>query len=146
MGSTPMNDRSLIVAGVRTPIGAMNGSLASVPAPELGAACIKALVSRAGVADDIIDEVIMGNVIGAGLGQNPARQAAIFAGLPKSVGAVTVNKVCGSGSQSGHAGRPGDPRRRRRNRRRRRHGEHDPRTLPADQGPRRLPPGTWRAV
>ena len=71
--------------------------LASIPAPELGAACIRALVSRTGVAGDNLDEVIMGNVIGAGLGQNPARQAAIFGGLPKSVGAMTVNKVCGSG-------------------------------------------------
>ena len=92
-----MSDRSFIVAGVRTPIGAMNGALASVPAPELGAACIKALLERTGVAGRSIDEVIMGNVIGAGLGQNPARQAAIFAGLPDSVGAFTVNKVCGSG-------------------------------------------------
>jgi acetyl-CoA C-acetyltransferase len=96
-GRNPMSNGSLIFAGVRTPIGAMNGSLASVPAPELGAACIKALVTRTGVAYDNIDEVIMGNVIGAGLGQNPARQAALFGGLPKSVGAVTVNKVCGSG-------------------------------------------------
>ena len=92
-----MSDRSLIFAGVRTPMGAMSGSLASMPAPELGAACIRALVSRTGVAGDNLDEVIMGNVIGAGLGQNPARQAAIFGGLPKSVGAMTVNKVCGSG-------------------------------------------------
>jgi acetyl-CoA C-acetyltransferase len=92
-----MSDRSLIFAGVRTPMGAMNGSLASVPAPELGAACIRSLVSRTGASGDEIDEVIMGNVIGAGLGQNPARQAAIFAGLPQSVGAMTVNKVCGSG-------------------------------------------------
>src|ERR1700678_1753947 len=96
-GSTPMRDRSLIFAGIRTPMGAMNGSLAGIPAPELGASCIKDLVSRTGVPGDVIDEVIMGNVIGAGLGQNPARQAAIFGGLPKSVGAVTVNKVCGSG-------------------------------------------------
>ena len=92
-----MSDRSLIVAGFRTPMGAMNGALAAVPAPELGAACVKALVERTGIAGNKIDEVIMGNVIGAGLGQNPARQSAIFAGLPDSVGAVTVNKVCGSG-------------------------------------------------
>ncbi len=92
-----MNDLSLIVAGVRTPMGAMSGALASVPAPELGAASIKALLERTGVAGKRIDEVIMGNVIAAGLGQNPARQAAIFAGLPDSVGALTVNKVCGSG-------------------------------------------------
>jgi acetyl-CoA C-acetyltransferase len=88
---------SFIVSGVRTPIGAMNGTLASATAPELGAACIKELLARTGLAGGHIDEVIMGNVIGAGIGQNPARQAAIFAGLPDSVGAVTVNKVCGSG-------------------------------------------------
>jgi acetyl-CoA C-acetyltransferase len=92
-----MSDKAVILAGVRTPIGAMGGALASVPAPQLGAACIKALVERTGIAGDMIDEVVMGNVIGAGLGQNPARQAAIFAGLPESVGAVTVSKVCGSG-------------------------------------------------
>jgi acetyl-CoA C-acetyltransferase len=92
-----MNGPAMIVAGVRTPMGAMGGSLASVPAPELGAACIRALMARAGISGADVDEVIMGNVIGAGLGQNPARQAAIFSGLPTSVGAVTVNKVCGSG-------------------------------------------------
>jgi acetyl-CoA C-acetyltransferase len=92
-----MNDRSLIITGIRTPIGAMSGALASVSAPELGAACIKALLARTGIAAVEIDEVIMGNVIGAGLGQNPARQAAIFAGVPEKVGAFTVNKVCGSG-------------------------------------------------
>ncbi len=92
-----MNARSLILAGIRTPMGAMSGALASVSAPQLGAACIKALIARTGIAAGAIDEVIMGNVIGAGLGQNPARQAAIFARLPESVGAVTVNKVCGSG-------------------------------------------------
>jgi acetyl-CoA C-acetyltransferase len=92
-----MSDRSLIVAGVRTPMGAMNGALASVPAPELGAATIKALLERTGVAAKSVNEVIMGNVISAGLGQNPARQAAIFGGLPDSVGALTINKMCGSG-------------------------------------------------
>jgi acetyl-CoA C-acetyltransferase len=92
-----MSDRSLIVAGVRTPMGAMNGALASVPAPELGAASIKALLEKTGVAAKSVSEVIMGNVISAGLGQNPARQAAIFGGLPDSVGAITINKMCGSG-------------------------------------------------
>jgi acetyl-CoA C-acetyltransferase len=92
-----MSDKSVILAGVRTPMGAMGGALASVSAPQLGAACIKALIARTGISGKVIDEVIMGNVIGAGLGQNPARQAAIFAGLPESVGAVTVSKVCGSG-------------------------------------------------
>jgi acetyl-CoA C-acetyltransferase len=88
---------SVIVTGVRTPIGAMNGALAAVPAPQLGATCIKALLARTGVSGESVDEVIMGNVVSAGLGQNPARQAAIYAGLPVSVGATTVNKVCGSG-------------------------------------------------
>jgi acetyl-CoA C-acetyltransferase len=92
-----MSDRSFIVAGVRTPMGAMNGALATVPAPNLGAACIKALLERTGVTGSSINEVIMGNVIAAGLGQNPARQSAIFAGLPDTVGALSVNKVCGSG-------------------------------------------------
>ncbi len=88
---------TLIVAGVRTPVGAMGGSLAAVPAPQLGAGCIKALVERTGVPPEKIDEVIMGNVVSAGIGQNPARQAAIHGGLPTSVGATTLNKVCGSG-------------------------------------------------
>lgn len=92
-----MSDRSVIVAGIRTAMGAMNGALATVPAPNLGAACIKALLERNQVAGSSINEVVMGNVIGAGLGQNPARQSAIFANLPDSVGAFTVNKVCGSG-------------------------------------------------
>jgi acetyl-CoA C-acetyltransferase len=92
-----MSKDSLIVSAVRTPMGAMSGALASVSAPELGAACIKALLARTGVSGVRVDEVIMGNVIGAGLGQNPARQAAIFGGLPESVGAFTINKVCSSG-------------------------------------------------
>jgi acetyl-CoA C-acetyltransferase len=92
-----MEHRARIVDGVRTPMGSMNGALASVAAPQLGATCIKALLERTGIEGGQVDEVIMGNVISAGLGQNPARQAAIFAGLPHKVGATTVNKVCGSG-------------------------------------------------
>jgi len=83
---------------VRTPSGKFQGSLSAIPAPKLGAIVIKAAVERAGLerpAD--IDEVLMGNVVSAGLGQAPARQAAIHAGLPSSVGATTINKVCGSG-------------------------------------------------
>ncbi len=86
-----------LVSGVRTPIGAFGGVLSSVPAPELGAIAIRGALEKARVAPDEVDEVIMGNVVSAGLGQNPARQAAIRAGIPVSVGAVTVNKVCGSG-------------------------------------------------
>jgi acetyl-CoA C-acetyltransferase len=92
-----MSQEVMIVTGVRTPIGALNGALASLSAPELGAACIKELLARTGMEGSKVGEVIMGNVVSAGIGQNPARQAAIFAGLPTSVGATTVNKVCGSG-------------------------------------------------
>ena len=88
---------AVIVAGVRTPIGTMNGALAAVPAAQLGATVIKAVLERAGVPADRVDEVIMGNVVQAGQGQNPARQATIYAGLPDRVSAMTVNKVCGSG-------------------------------------------------
>src|SRR3954471_7566445 len=92
-----MSNQAWIVEGVRTPIGAMSGSLAAVTASQLGATCIQAVLSRSKVDGARVDEVVMGNVLGAGQGQNPARQAAIGAGLPVSVGAVTVNKVCGSG-------------------------------------------------
>jgi acetyl-CoA C-acetyltransferase len=92
-----MMNEALIVSGVRTPIGGFGGALSGVSAPELGAICIRAALQKAGIQFDIVDEVIMGNVVSAGLGQNPARQAAIKAGLPSSVGAMTINKVCGSG-------------------------------------------------
>lgn len=88
---------TVIVAGVRTALGAFMGGLASVPAPRLGAACIKGLLDGTGVPGVQIDELIMGNCIAAGLGMNPARQAAIFGGLPDSVGATTLNKACASG-------------------------------------------------
>jgi acetyl-CoA C-acetyltransferase len=92
-----MRKRSVICGAVRTPIGNFQGGLASVRAPQLGALAIMALVDRTGVDLDRIDEVIMGCVCQAGLSQNPARQAAIFAGVPHSVSAMTINKVCGSG-------------------------------------------------
>src|SRR3989304_1974900 len=92
-----MSNEALLVAGVRTPIGSLSGVLATAPATELGATCIKAALEKAGGPGDEVDEVIMGNVVSAGIGQNPARQAAIKAGLPVSVGAMTINKVCGSG-------------------------------------------------
>ncbi len=87
----------VIASACRTPIGAFRGTLSSEPAPRLGAVAIKAAIQRAGLRIEDIDEVIMGNVISAGVGQAPARQAAIFAGLPTSVETMTVNKVCGSG-------------------------------------------------
>jgi acetyl-CoA C-acetyltransferase len=86
-----------LAGAVRTAIGGFCGSLSEVSAPALGSAAIKAALSRAGVAADQVDEVVFGNVLGAGLGQNVARQAAIGAGLPSTIGATTVNKVCGSG-------------------------------------------------
>jgi len=87
----------VILSGARTPIGSFLGSLSSVPAPRLGAAAIKAALERAGVAPDQVEQVIMGNVLQAGQGQAPARQAGIYAGIPYEAGAVTVHKVCGSG-------------------------------------------------
>jgi len=81
-------------------MGAMMGGLASVPAPQLGATCVKALVARTGVPADRVDEVFMGNCIAAGLGMNPARQVAIFGGLSPSVGATTLNKACASGMKA----------------------------------------------
>ena len=87
----------VIVDAVRTPIGAFGGSLASLPASKMGALVIKALLGRTGVAADQIDEVILGQVLTAGVGQNPARQAVIEAGLPNECPAMTINKVCGSG-------------------------------------------------
>jgi len=92
-----VSKRSVICEAVRTPIGRFQGGLASVRAPELGAACVKAVVARTGLDPAAVDEVIMGCVCQAGLQQNPARQAAIFGGIPATVSAMTVNKVCGSG-------------------------------------------------
>jgi acetyl-CoA C-acetyltransferase len=89
--------KSVICEAVRTPIGTFQGGLASVRAPELGARCIAAILERTGLDPASIDEVIMGNVCQAGLQQNPARQAAIFGGVPKTCSAMTINKVCGSG-------------------------------------------------
>ena len=87
----------VIVSAVRTPIGRFQGTLAAIPATQLGSIVVAAAVERAGLKPEQVDEVIMGNVVGAGLGQNPARQAALGAGLPDSIPALTVNKVCGSG-------------------------------------------------
>jgi acetyl-CoA C-acetyltransferase len=87
----------VILSGVRTAIGRFNGALKDIPAQQLGAITIKEALRRAGIDGSVVDEVLMGNVVSAGLGQNPARQAMIHAGLPVSIGATTVNKVCGSG-------------------------------------------------
>jgi acetyl-CoA C-acetyltransferase len=93
-------DPIVILSYARTPMGAFQGQLASVPATELGAEAVKAAIERAGVSGDQVDKIFMGCVLPAGLGQAPARQAALGAGLPKSVEATTINKVCGSGMQA----------------------------------------------
>lgn len=95
---TPYHSEAVILSAARTPSGRFQGSLSRFSAPQLGAFAIKAAIQRAGIENlEEINEVLMGNVVSAGEGQAPARQAAIFAGLPVSVGATTINKVCGSG-------------------------------------------------
>ncbi len=89
-----------IVSAVRTPIGSFNGSLSSVPAPKLGATAIKGALDKAGIDAKEVEEVFMGNVLQAGVGQAPARQAAIFAGIGNNVPCTTINKVCASGMKS----------------------------------------------
>ena len=88
---------AVIVTGIRTPIGSFQGSLANISAPRLGSLAIDSVLKKSKVPTDRIDEVIMGNVLPAGLGQAPARQAALGAGLPNSVECLTINKMCGSG-------------------------------------------------
>ncbi len=97
-----MSDNIVIVAAARTAVGSFGGSLASFPATHLGATVLKALLERTGVAPDLVDEVILGQVLTGGTGQNPARQTAIQAGLPHKVPAMTINKVCGSGLKAVH--------------------------------------------
>ena len=97
MTDEPASRQVVILSAVRTPTGKFLGSLKSFTAPQLGALVVKEAIQRAGVDADRIDEVILGNVVSAGLGQAPARQAAIRAGLPPKVAALTINKVCGSG-------------------------------------------------
>jgi acetyl-CoA C-acetyltransferase len=138
---TISNDPIVIVSAVRTPMGGFQGELKSLTAPQLGAAAIKAAVERAGVASDAVDEVLFGCVLPAGLGQAPARQAALGAGLDKSTRCTTLNKMCGSGMEAtilAHdmlvagsadvviAGR---------------HGKHVQRAVPAGSCPQRLPHG-----
>lgn len=91
---------NVILSAVRTPIGAFMGALSALSAPKLGAQVIKEAVQRAGISNEDICEVIMGNVLSAGIGQAPARQASVYAGLPLSVECMTINKVCGSGLKS----------------------------------------------
>ncbi|MGD8622641.1 MAG: acetyl-CoA C-acyltransferase, partial [Anaerolineales bacterium] len=100
---TANNEREpVILSAVRTPMGRFQGNLSPLSATQLGAAAIKAAIERAAIQDlESIDEVLMGNVVSAGLGQAPARQASIYAGVPPTIGASTLNKVCGSGLKTG---------------------------------------------
>src|SRR5262249_50830654 len=93
-------DDVVILEGARTPLGSFQGSLAPLSAVQLGSAAVKAALERPGVAPDQVEQIFMGCVLPAGLGQAPARQAAIGAGLPDHVQASTINKVCGSGMQA----------------------------------------------
>src|SRR5690606_31633158 len=101
MSGVPMQD-VVIVAATRTAIGTFQGSLAGIPAPELGALVIRRLLEQTGLDPAQVEEVILGQVLTAGAGQNPARQAALKAGLPHEVPALTLNKVCGSGLKALH--------------------------------------------
>ncbi len=92
-----MESQAFIISAARTPIGGFGGKLAGLTAPQLGAAALRAAITRAGLGADAVEQVIMGNVVGAGLGQAPARQAGLGAGVPRSHAALTINKVCGSG-------------------------------------------------
>ncbi|AQS37206.1 acetyl-CoA acetyltransferase [Shewanella psychrophila] len=100
MSTEQLSQEIVIVAAKRTPMGGFQGSLSTVPSPKLAATAIKSLIEQTGVAADAVDEVLMGCVLPAGLGQAPARQASLGADLPLSVGATTVNKVCGSGMKT----------------------------------------------
>lgn len=95
-----MQKKVVIVSAVRTPIGSFLGSLSNIPAPKLGAIAIKGAIDKIGLDAKLVDEVYMGNVAQAGLGQAPAKQAAIFAGIPNTVPCTTINKVCASGMKS----------------------------------------------
>src|SRR6187401_1368945 len=95
-----MAEAVYVVGAARTPIGAFLGSLSSLSAPKLGAVAIRAALERARVAPELVGEFFVGNVLSAGIGQAPSRQASIFGGIPNTVPCTTVNKVCGSGLQS----------------------------------------------
>src|SRR5450759_4260933 len=120
---------AVIVSAVRTPVGSFGGQFKDVAATQLGAQAVRAALERADIAGEDVDEVLLGCVLTAGLGQNPARQAAIGAGIPNKVPATKINMVCGSGLKA--VAIADDPRRRRRDRRGRRDGKHDARSVSA---------------
>ena len=93
-------EEAVIVSAVRTPVGSFGGQFKDVPATQLGAQAVRAALERAGLSGEDVDEVVLGCALQAGLGQNPARQAALAAGIPKEVPATTINMLCGSGLKS----------------------------------------------
>lgn len=99
-GHAPSLPEVLIVSAARTPVGSQGGSLKKLTAPQLGSQVVKAAISRAGIKPDDVEEVYLGNVLQAGVGQSPARQAALGAGCPETTEATTVNKVCASGMKA----------------------------------------------
>ena len=123
--------QTVILGAARTPFGKLGGALASFDATDLGGTAIAAALERAEVEPDQVQKVVMGQVLQAGQGQIPSRQAQIKGGIPKEVPSETVNKVCASGIRAVGADRHGGARRRPRDRRRGRHGEHVERSLPA---------------
>ncbi len=132
---------TVILGTARTPFGKMGGTLSSLDATDLGGHVIEAALERSGVAPDQVDQVVFGQVLQAGQGQIPSRQAQIKGGVPKEVPSETINKVCASGMRSLGIADHGDPRRRRRGRGYRRHGVDEQGALPAARGPLRLPHG-----
>ena len=133
--------RTVILGSARTPVGKLGGGLSSLHPTELGGIAIKAALERADVAPEQVQHVIMGQVLQAGAGQIPSRQAQIKAGIPKEVSSETINKVCASGIRAAGPDRPGGPRRRPRRGGRRRHGVDVAGAVPAAQGALRLPHG-----
>ena len=120
-----MSDDVVIVSAARTPVGSFNGAFATMPAHDLGAIAIKAALERGGVEPGRVSEVIMGQILTAAQGQNPARQASIAAGIPVESPAWGVNQLCGSGLRTVALGYQALAQRRFRNRRRRRPGIHE---------------------
>ena len=132
---------SVILGTARTPFGKMGGALSSLDATDLGGTAIEAALERSGVDPEQVQQVVFGQVLQAGQGQIPSRQAQIKGGIPKEVPSETINKVCASGMRSLGIADHGDPRRRHRRRRHRRHGVDEPGALPAAGRPLRLPDG-----
>ena len=137
---------SVILGTARTPVGKMGGALASLEAPELGGIAIEAALERSGVGAEQVQQVIFGQVLQAGQGQIPSRQAQIKGGIPKEVPSETINKVCASGMRTLGLADQGDPRRRPRDRRHRRHGVDEQGPLPAAERALRLPDGRRRGA